>query len=533
MPALSIYQKILLIIATATTGFFIYIAANVFTTNGNKAKLDEISSIKFPVILEVQAATYLLHRAESQLQIAVTTGDEEQIDLANKTKAEIDQSINSISKLTGGSSRSLEQALENYFSLAVSLSRSMIDGSADFSTIGSTVAAKSKAYENVTEELKQLEKSQISALERTIETADQSARNALKLGIGIGIATILAVSLVGVPIARNVSSKVRRVTSYLEEISQGSGDLTKRIPQSGTDELAELVRQFNSFIGKLQLTIQEVVSAAAPLSHVATELNAVVTQTNSQMSEQRSASQQASHAALEVNENIGVVSINTESASQEAALANSKVNEGQMVVNKTAETITKLADDMQAASAVVSQLQSDSGSVGMILDVIRGIAEQTNLLALNAAIEAARAGEQGRGFAVVADEVRSLASKTQQSTEEINNLISQLQQNASKAVSSMETGTDQARESVQQAMLASEQFASIASSMSNIQAVSSEVAQAVDGQKALAQRIVEHVELVDSISVTADEQTDSLAHSSQSLSNQAEQLHQITSQFNV
>lgn len=534
MPSLSIYQKILLIIATATTGFLIYIAANIATTNSNKAKLDELSNVQFPLLLKVQSANNLLQRVEDQLQLAVTTGDPEQITLAATTKNELDRTIKEIDSLSDYKQiDALTRAIQNYYSLASRLSLSMVDGSADFSRIGSAVQEKSTAYDEVTLGLEKLQKSQSDALNALVEEADQSSRTALKWGIGIGLITILVVSVVGIPIAISVSRKLHRVTKSLREISHGSGDLRKRIRQTGSDELSQLVKEFNSFVEKLQLTVQEVVSSAQPLSHVATELNTIIENTNTQISEQRVASQSAAMAASEVNENIGIVSINTEAASQEAQQANEKVSEGQAVVNKTSEAIAKLADDMQSSTEVVTQLQADSGSVGMILDVIRGIAEQTNLLALNAAIEAARAGEQGRGFAVVADEVRSLASKTQQSTEEINDLISQLQQNASKAVSSMETGTEQARQSVEEARLASEQFASIANSMSNIQGVSAQVAQAVEDQKKLAQKIVEHVEAVDAIAIKADEQTGALAHSSQSLSSQAEHLQHITSQFNA
>ncbi len=530
----TIYQKILIIIATATVGFIVYVGANIYTTTNNSEKLSSISEVQFPLMLKIQSANNLLVRIEDQLQLAVTTGDQEQLNQANDSKAELDGVISEIEALGKDLPiRQLKTTLNTYFSSAHDLSRSMVDGSADFSTIGAKVSQKNTLYEEATRAFSNLESTQTTKLSNIIADANDSAAFALKLGIGIGLATIALLSLVGVPIATNVSRKLNLVTSSLAEMAQGSGDLRKRIPQSGSDEIGELVREFNNFVEKLRRTIEEVVRIANPLSHVATELNTIIEKTNSQMSEQRQASREAALAAGEVNQNIGVVADNTEAAAHEATLANEQVAEGQAVVNRTAETIAKLADDMQSASGAVSQLEADTDAVGMILDVIRGIAEQTNLLALNAAIEAARAGEQGRGFAVVADEVRSLASKTQQSTEEINTLITQLQQNAGKAVSSMQTGTEQARESVDEARKASEQFLAIANSMSNIQGVSAQVADAVEGQKALAQRIQEHVELVDSISIKADEQTHSLANSSQSLSDQAEHLRHLTSQFSV
>ena len=533
MFLLSIYQKILLIIATATTGFIFYLVANIITTNTNKEKLDEISDIRFPIILEVQAASNLLKRIDSQFQIAITTGDEELLELAQNTKDELDRSVAAIENLSNADSNELSEAVSGYFTIASALSMSLIDGSADYSNVSSAVQEKNAAYERVANSIARFKQNESKNLDDTIITADRSARSALKLGVGIGLATIILVSLVGIPIALNVSGKVRRVTAFLNEISQGSGDLTARIPASGNDEMAQLAQKFNQFAEKLHITMTQVVETSAPLKVVTNEINTVVDQTKVQMSEQRAASEAASLAASEVNDNISVVSESSESASVEAANANVKVVEGQGVISRTTESITRLENNMQTALKIVTQLKSDSGSVGMILDVIRGIAEQTNLLALNAAIEAARAGEQGRGFAVVADEVRSLASKTQQSTEEINDLITQLQENASKAVSSMETSTVQARESVGEAQLASELFDSIATSMSNIQDVGYQVGQAINDQKTLAQRIRKQVSLVDDISTKADEQTNTLAASSESLSVQANQLQKITNQFNV
>ena len=531
---LSIFQKIVFVIATATVGYVIYIAVNIQSNNINKSNLDELTEIQFPLLLKTQAANNALQSIDDQLQIAVTTGDEDQLTQAEILKQELDRQLNDIARLSTSSNVGrIQEELNAYFKQATDLSRSMIDGTADFSTVGQKAAQKTKSFEEVKSALAVFESEQQSKMNAIVNNANSSAQFAIFLGLGIGVATIIALSVVGFSIAVNVSRKVNSVTESLEEMAQGSGDLRKRLPDAGSDEVGDLVRAFNVFVEKLHGTMEKIVTIASPLSHIATELNSVVEQTNSQMAEQRQASSEASQAASNVNDNIGVVAENTETAANEATLANDKVSEGRQVVNKTAETIEKLADDMAAASTAVTQLEEDTGSVGMILDVIRGIAEQTNLLALNAAIEAARAGEQGRGFAVVADEVRSLASKTQQSTEEINTLISQLQQNAAKAVSTMQTGTEQARESVDEARLASEQFQFIANSMSNIQGVSAQVAQAVEGQIVLAQQILSQVEMVDSIAVKADEQTDSLANSSLSLSEHAEDLRRVTEEFKV
>ncbi|WP_096085201.1 methyl-accepting chemotaxis protein [Agaribacterium haliotis] len=531
---LSIFNKIILIIVTASLGFALYVVANMFSTSVNKNNLTQIGEVQVPLLLEAQNASNLLLRIDDQLQLAVTTGETEQIIQAETTKAKLDESLRNIQSLFPGERiDSLIRAEEHYFRLAHELSSGIVQDTIDFSQVGGLSQNKASAFRSVTEALTELEQVQKESLQALVDEANESNSRALMMGVSIGIGTLIILCMVGIPIALNVRHNLNSVRYSLKNMAQGSGDLTTRIHQASQDEVGQLVRQFNNVMEKLQQTFKEVIHSAAPLGDVASELNRVVDQTTRQISEQRAASSEAARAAAEVNDNIGGVASNTDQASHEATLANDKVSEGQRVVNSTADNISRLADAMEEASSVVSQLESDTGSVGMILEVIRGIAEQTNLLALNAAIEAARAGEQGRGFAVVADEVRSLASKTQQSTEEIDTLISQLQQNAVRASSSMKSSTEQARASVEEAHLASEQLNFIANSMANIQGVSAEVAHAVEGQKQLAQSILEHVEHVDSIAVEADQQTAALSHSSEALHTQAEQLKHITSQFKV
>ena len=532
----SIQKKILLILVAANIAFIIYLTANIWSVTANRAKLNQVSNQQFPMLLLAQLADSKLEKINDQLQLAATTGDEEQIQLADQTKTEFDNTINRIEALSTKEIDNLNDMtnkISTFFKLARDIAKSMVEGTADLSNVRNLVTKKNTAYKEAQKTLNGFYEAQNDQLKKTIKEANDTAKFSLILGIIIAITTLIILSTIAIPIALSISNKLEAVTSSLRDISQGSGDLKKRIEKTSNDEIGKLIDAFNNFIAKLQNTIGEVVATADPLSEIALELNNIANSASTQMSSQRRASEDASHAVNDMHVNIKFVAENTETASNEAMLADEKVNTGQNVVNETKSTISKLATDIEAAATIVSQLESDSGSVGMILDVIRGIAEQTNLLALNAAIEAARAGEQGRGFAVVADEVRSLASKTQQSTEEINSLITQLQHNASKATSSMAISTEQARESVRSVDNVSEQFQFIANSMSNIKDISKQVSQSITDEKALTEKIVQHVKAVDQIAVRAEERTNALTNSSKSLTEKADQLKRITHLFNV
>lgn len=532
----SIQKKILLILVAANIAFIIYLAANTWSVIANRTKLNQVSNQQFPMLLLAQSAESQLNKINDQLQLAVTTGDNEQIQLADKTKIEFDDTVNNIKTLSSETLTNLNDMADKvdvFFKQARNIAKGMVEGTANLSNLSNLVRKKNTAYEHAQTALGNFYKTQDTQLKKTIKEANDTAKFSLTLGVIIAIITFIILSIIAIPIALSISNKLEDVTSSLRDISQGSGDLKRRIKKTSNDEIGNLIDAFNNFIAKLQKTISEVVSTADPLSEIAFELNAIANSANDQMSSQRRASEDASHAVNDMHVNIKFVAENTETAANEAMLADDKVNTGQNVVNDTKLTISKLAIDIETASSIVSQLESDSGSVGMILDVIRGIAEQTNLLALNAAIEAARAGEQGRGFAVVADEVRSLASKTQQSTEEINSLITQLQHNASKATSSMAISTEQARESVRSVDNVSEQFQFIANAMGNIKAISKQVSQSIENEKTLAEKIVKHVQVVDQIAARAEERTHALTNSSKSLTAKADQLKHITHLFNV
>ncbi|MBY0416495.1 MAG: methyl-accepting chemotaxis protein [Pararheinheimera sp.] len=238
-----------------------------------------------------------------------------------------------------------------------------------------------------------------------------------------------------------VTTRVQELDRMIGTISQGEGDLTGQLDSSGSDELSRLAGTFNGLMRKLQQLIKMIQSDASTLNQAVVQLNSSAEKSQDVSAEQNHNLDQIATAVNQLSHAVHEVANNSQSALSETREAKDKTSLSGKVVDESINSITKLSSSVVHASQVISRLADESKNITQVLDVIRSIAEQTNLLALNAAIEAARAGEQGRGFAVVADEVRTLASRTQKSTEDIQRMIAGLESGVSEAVSAIQTGT--------------------------------------------------------------------------------------------
>lgn len=323
-----------------------------------------------------------------------------------------------------------------------------------------------------------------------------SARNIILM---FGLVFIVAAGGLGFFATCGIIKPLGSLKNMIRDIAEGEGDLTQRLKMSNKDEIGELAYWFDTFMEKLQVMIKDVGSLAKPLSEASTELGEVAHNTGNNVVNQQT---QISTVAVAMSEMVYTVqesARNAEIAAKATSEADHEAQKGINIINGSIDSISQLAKEVEQAAEVIQYLEQDTKGVATVLDVIKGIAEQTNLLALNAAIEAARAGEQGRGFAVVADEVRTLAQRTQESTHEIQTIIEQLQSRANDAVKVMEKGKDQTNSSVEQAKEASDAFGRIAKSVASVTDMMTQIANATEEQSTVAESINSEISKISSM----------------------------------
>lgn len=328
--------------------------------------------------------------------------------------------------------------------------------------------------------------------------AQDSAANAISrsswLNSILSVISIAFAVVIGVLAVRSISRPLANVNAMLNTLA--NGDLTGRLDDSANDEFGELAGNINKLINNLRHLVEGIADRSAQLAIAAEESSSISAQSRNSMQEQRSQVEQIAAATQEMSSTTSEVASGAAKALEEIQHSDEEATRVQIISTENKRTIEALAEEIKNASEVINQLSENSANIGGILDVIRGIAEQTNLLALNAAIEAARAGEQGRGFAVVADEVRTLASRTQQSTEEIQDMIERLQSDSARAVDVMERGRNQAEACVTQSDEASLALNAISESVHQASDSSTAIATAAEQQSATAHDISEKLEAI-------------------------------------
>ena len=368
------------------------------------------------------------------------------------------------------------------------------------------------------------------SLKETLGTQrHQDVIGMLLVGLAVAGAGLLVLWLISLRIAR----PLRQMVAMLDAIGQGDGDLTQRLATDRRDEVGAMAGGFNSFlaslqnlIGQLVRSVGEVATAADHTSHIAQRTRDGVERQLQEIDQLATAMQEMTATAQDVAGNAG-------RAARAATEADGAVNEGQRLVQQNVASSTALAQEIERAVDQVRRVAEDSENIGSILTTINGIAEQTNLLALNAAIEAARAGEQGRGFAVVADEVRNLAQKTQVATGEIQAMIQRLQQGTREAVTVMQSSGAQTSTQVAQTEATRRALDTILAAVSEITTMNLQIASAAEEQSAVAEDINRNVVNIGQSAQAVHGEADSASRAGQQLRELAEQQRQLAGRFRV
>ncbi len=378
------------------------------------------------------------------------------------------------------------------------------------------------------ESLTELIEANVAATQQVAEDEEKKAARVLIIISIIGTAVMFLGSQL---VIKNIIAALERLVHVSERVA--SGDLTVNINTSDDDELGALARAMEKMRTHLLNVISQISETSSRLLSSVEDIAVVTRAASSHMLGQRSETEQVATAMNEMTATVHEVSNNILATANSAQKAAEETSMGAKIVEEAVKSISVLADQISSASEIINRVEHNSHNISSVVDVIKNIAEQTNLLALNAAIEAARAGEQGRGFAVVADEVRTLASRTQQSTGEINEMISQLQLESKSSVGAMNKSCEQAGIVVGKAQNAGQSLNTIAQTVSRISELSAQIATAAEEQTAVSEEINRNIVHINEAAIYTADGTQKTTEAINQLAKMTKDLQQLVKQFKV
>jgi methyl-accepting chemotaxis protein len=534
---LPIFHKILAILAIAILSFVINLLINITAISKNQILLQKIQNTTIHLVNLTSENVSTWQRVDELYNQSVSFGDEELVDQASELVAVLTGNLTRIDSLEPSfSDTSTLVSLSNeYNDIARKISVGFIKEEIDFQLASTKTSIDNKAdiYQKVTDRLAQEKEKAAKVFNTLVEETVANSSDSRDLSILVGILLLVMMSLLSIVIARSISHSVLNIDASLKELAEGDGDLTNQIEVMSQDELGSVVKNFNAFTQLLRGIVSDVIDVVPPLTKSAEQLAEKVRDVDANVQSQAEVAEITKQSMVEMQFSVTDIAKSAAEAANAAGSGEAEVNRGMENVQRSLLISGQLVHEIGNAADVVDRLAKDSQNMNKILDVINGIAEQTNLLALNAAIEAARAGEQGRGFAVVADEVRSLASRTALSTTEIRGLLDKLISAADQSVSTMGLAREKANTNEEISLAVDKSLTNIKEQIGHISSMNSQIATATEEQSCVAETVVNNIEqMYNSFGATqtAIEEIGNVAHL---VDKNAIQLQKATSKFKV
>ncbi|MBA6304750.1 methyl-accepting chemotaxis protein [Colwellia sp. MB02u-14] len=535
--SLPIFHKILAILAIAILSFAINLLINITAISKNQIVLKTIQNTTIHLVNLTSENVSNWQRIDEIYNQSVSFGDEELIAQATQLVTVLADNLKRISSLESSfsdTSKSVSLSKE-YNDIARNISIGFINEEIDFQATATknSIEKKSDIFKQVTEILVRDKEKAAEIFNRLVEETVTNSSESRDLSILVGILLLIIMSLLSIVIARSISHSVLNIDASLKELAEGDGDLTNQIEVTSQDELGNVVKHFNAFTQILRSIVSNVIDVVPPLTKSAEQLTDKVRDVHENVQSQAEVAEITKQSMVEMQFSVTDIAKSAAEAANAAGSGEVEVNRGMENVQRSLCISGELVHEIGNAADVVDRLAKDSQNMNKILDVINGIAEQTNLLALNAAIEAARAGEQGRGFAVVADEVRSLASRTALSTTEIRGLLDKLISAADQSVSTMGLAREKANNNEEISLAVDKSLTKIKEQIGHISSMNSQIATATEEQSCVAETVVNNIEqMYNSFGATqaAIEEIGNVAHL---VDKNAVKLQTATSKFKV
>jgi methyl-accepting chemotaxis protein len=535
--SLPIFHKILAILAIAILSFAINLLINITAISKNQIVLKTIQNTTIHLVNLTSENVSNWQRIDEIYNQSVSFGDEELIAQATQLVTVLADNLKRISSLESSFSDTskLVSLSKEYNDIARNISIGFINEEIDFQATATknSIENKSDIFKQVTEILVRDKEKAAEIFNRLVEETVTNSSESRDLSILVGILLLIIMSLLSIVIARSISHSVLNIDASLKELAEGDGDLTNQIEVTSQDELGNVVKHFNAFTQILRSIVSNVIDVVPPLTKSAEQLTDKVRDVHENVQSQAEVAEITKQSMVEMQFSVTDIAKSAAEAANAAGSGEVEVNRGMENVQRSLCISGELVHEIGNAADVVDRLAKDSQNMNKILDVINGIAEQTNLLALNAAIEAARAGEQGRGFAVVADEVRSLASRTALSTTEIRELLDKLISAADQSVSTMGLAREKANNNEEISLAVDKSLTKIKEQIGHISSMNSQIATATEEQSCVAETVVNNIEqMYNSFGATqaAIEEIGNVAHL---VDKNAVQLQTATSKFKV